>query len=504
MVASRVPSVEVVEVRVVEYMRARFAFLGLSGALSVLVACWAAASPELRAAGREYFASPDGAAGNPGTIDRPLDLATALSTSSPLIPGDTLWLRGGTYHGLFRSYLTGTATAPIIVRNYRGERATIDGSPQAQNNQDTALLVRGAWTWYWGLEVMFSNPQRRSAIVGAFPTDLPRGSAVEMYGDNVHFINMIVHDGRMGHAFWTPGENSEIYGNLIYYNGWQDPNTGWGHGIYTHNQTGTKYITDNIIFDNFSHGIHTYNSSSTSYIDNVVTSGNISFNNGSISEGSRLSRNILHGGEGIARNITLTDNFTYHRLGTSTGENNLGYAAGCNNALVANNRFIGGRTALRIVNCSGLTINGNLFLGPISGFTTSTFPQNTNQEARPSGTDVFVRPNRYEQGRAHVVIYNWGLLPSVEVDLAAAGLATGQRFEIRDAQNPFGLPVASGVFDGSRVAVPMTGLAVTPAVGDVPAAPQHTSPEFGVFMVLPSAVSGPQAPSGLRIGPVRG
>jgi parallel beta-helix repeat protein len=479
-------------------MGARFAFFGLSAALTVLISSWPV--PELRAAAVGYFAAPDGAAGNPGTIERPLDLVTALSTSSPVGPGDTLWLRGGTYHGLFRSYLTGTSAAPIIVRNYRGERVTIDGSPQAQHNQDTALLVRGAWTWYWGFEVMFSHPQRRSAIVGAYPTDLPRGSAIETYGDNVRFINMVVHDGRMGHAFWTPGENSEIYGNIVYYNGWQDPNSGWGHGIYTHNQNGTKHITDNIIFDNFSHGIHTYNSSATSYIDNIVTTGNISFNNGSISENARLSRNILHGGEGTARNVTLSDNFTYHPDGTSTGENNLGYSAGCANAVITNNRFIGGRTAFRVVNCSGLTIAGNLFQGPIAGFTTSAFPLNTYHSSKPTGTEVFVRPNRYELGRAHVVIYNWSGFPSVEVDLAAAGLTIGQRFEIRDAQSLFGAPVAAGVFNGSRVAVPMTGLTIAPAVGDVPAAPRHTAPEFGAFVVLP-VTAGLQAPTGLRVIP---
>jgi hypothetical protein len=100
-----------------------------------------------------------------------------------------------------------------------------------------------------------------------------------------------------------------------------------------------------------------------------------------------------------------------------------------------------------------------------------------------------------------VVIYNWGLLDSVEVDLAAAGLGIGERFEIRDAQNFFGAPVVSGVFDGSRVAVSMTATAVTPAVGDVPTPPRHTSPEFGVFVVLPAASVLPRAPSGLRLSP---
>src|SRR5438093_8282378 len=122
---------------------------------------------------------------------------------------------------------------------------------------------------------MFSNPERHSSVIGPFPTGLPRGTAVELYGNDVKLINLIVHDARNGYAFWTPGENSEIYGSLVYYNGWQDPGQGWGHGIYTHNQAGTKRIIDNIIFDQFSHGIHTYNDDCGSFIDNIVTEGNV-------------------------------------------------------------------------------------------------------------------------------------------------------------------------------------------------------------------------------------
>ena len=45
-----------------------------------------------------------------------------------------------------------------------------------------------------------------------------------------------------------------------------------------------------------------------------------------------------------------------------------------------------------------------------------------------------VRPNRYQPGRAHVIVYNWDLQPQVSVDLSMAGLGSGQRFEIRDVQ----------------------------------------------------------------------
>ena len=79
-----------------------------------------------------------------------MDLATALGPRSRARPGDTILLRAGTYSGAFNSTLAGVDGRPIVVRQYAGERATIDGS----------LTIRGAWTWYWGFDVGNSDPDR--------------------------------------------------------------------------------------------------------------------------------------------------------------------------------------------------------------------------------------------------------------------------------------------------------------------------------------------------------
>ncbi|HEU4563793.1 MAG TPA: hypothetical protein VFS05_04050, partial [Gemmatimonadaceae bacterium] len=75
-----------------------------------------------------WYVAPTGASSNDGTSAHPWSLASALSNASGKIqPGDTVWLRGGTYAGAFTSTLAGTSTRPIIVRQYPGERATLDG-----------------------------------------------------------------------------------------------------------------------------------------------------------------------------------------------------------------------------------------------------------------------------------------------------------------------------------------------------------------------------------------
>src|SRR5713101_3332184 len=195
--------------------------------------------------GAEFYAAPNGSASGDGSINRPWNLATALGQPAAVHPGDTIWLRGGRYVGRFYSSLTGTAAAPIKVRQYPGERATIDGfSPSASGN---ILQVGGAYTWYWGFEIMSSDPYRVSTSSSTSPPDIRRGGGV--YTDQapghpgLKFINLVVHDAAVGFGWWQDATDSEIYGCLIYYNGWKRADgQGAGHGINTQNSTSVKHV----------------------------------------------------------------------------------------------------------------------------------------------------------------------------------------------------------------------------------------------------------------------
>src|SRR5512140_3318197 len=89
------------------------------------------AGVEFSVSAADFFASPSGTtstAPGTGTITNSWALQTALAQPAAVHPGDTIWLRGGTYTGIFTSYLTGTASLPIKVRQYPGERVTLDGN----------------------------------------------------------------------------------------------------------------------------------------------------------------------------------------------------------------------------------------------------------------------------------------------------------------------------------------------------------------------------------------
>src|ERR1700694_4013808 len=100
----------------------------------------------------DHFAAPNGSPTGDGSIGNPWDLDTALGSPSgsqpaSVQPGDTIWLRGGTYipatgNG-FISHVKGTPSSPIVVRNYNRERATLQAGTNAY-----VLAVYGADTWY--------------------------------------------------------------------------------------------------------------------------------------------------------------------------------------------------------------------------------------------------------------------------------------------------------------------------------------------------------------------
>ena len=97
------------------------------------------------------------------------------------------------------------------------------------------------------------------------------------------------------------------------------------------------------------------------------------------------------------------------------------------------------------------------------------------KDGKPTGSKVFVFPNRYEKGRANVGVFNWDGLDKIEVDLSGA-LAQGARYRVYnclDVKQTIALatPVLSGVFDGKPVALPMRK--------------DKISPNFDAFLVLP-------------------
>jgi hypothetical protein len=457
--------------------------LALLFVVTIAAAAYVRPVPSSQASGRAFHASPAGTAAGDGSPARPLSLALALSANSPVLPGDTLWLHGGTYRGAFVSELRGTQAAPIVVRQAIGERATIDSG--STSIAVPTLYIKGAWTTYWDFEVMSSDPLRVIAEGGSQPASLKRGMGIDVHAPFTKLLNLVVHDLGDGIGLWSDAEGAEAYGNLVYYNGWSGADRAHGHGIYTQNQQGIRRISDNIIFSQFSHGIHAYGSDAAP-LDYIELTGNIVFNNGALDR-RYFDRNILLGGQRLATAPVLDSNYTYYSPGLRHGgENNIGYNAGCTGLVARHNYFAGqaaGGVPLRLSDlCTGL-IADNMFYGALEPKIPAAYPNNEFTTTRPTGTRVFVRPHPYDRTRAHIAVYNWDRLPSVEIDLSSLGFDPGRPIDLRDAQNFFGAPLYSAPFGNGRITVPMRGATVAPPLGNVEA-PPHTAPEFIALVAI--------------------
>ena len=419
----------------------------------------------------DFHVTPDAKNGD-GSQSRPWDLPTALSHPPLVKHGDTIYLHAGTYRGAFLSNLKGTSDAPITVRPFANDRVTIDClSPKP--NEDAQFTIQGQWTIYRDFEVTCSNTKRRTQNTGSFPSDIHRGG-ITCSGSQIKLINLIVHDCANGLGFWSSGEGGEIYGCIIYNNGWGAPDRGHGHGIYTQNKTGTKRLADNVIFNQFSHGIHAYGSF-RAFLSGFDIEGNICFNNGL--PGSGPAPDILVGGGCPVSRLKLLDNFTYESKPAVSVR--LGYGANNEDAILKNNYICGG---LSISKWKSLEANGNSFFGNISIEGSPAIDRSKLVQFKPTGTRIVVRPNQYEPGRANIFVYNWDRKDRVSVDLAAV-LKPGTAYRIINAQNPLGEAVIKGVYQGQSIELPMTPTTTARPVGMPEFRPPATEPEFGVFVL---------------------
>jgi len=451
-------------------------------ALSLLLLASPAPRPSQAAhpsrAAADYYAAPYGMPGGDGSFANPWDLATALAHPPVLQPGDTVWLLAGNYAGPFTSDLVGGAAAPIVVRAMPGARAVLDGGTA----YESTLQVNGAFAWYWGFEVTRSDPDRQTDVSGSGPPDLSRGhsNGVNVFGHHIHLINLIVHDDGQGFGFWTPAEDSEIYGSLVYNNGWLGPDRGHGHAIYTQNLNGAKRIYDNILFNQFSFGIHAYTEGGS--IQGFDLAGNLWFNNGIVAGGEdTLKDNCLVGGLQPAARLTLRENAGWAHSDTERSVR-LGYSAENNqDVTLLDNYFVGSTVFAQP--WQSITMTGNTFYSEVSGdINPAGYPDNTYLTARPSGAKVILRPNLYELGRAHIAIYNWDLASSVAVDVSAL-LSPGTPFELRNAQDFYADPVLAGIYTGGPLLVPMQAWPAAAPLG-FPVYATPTGPEFNAFVLL--------------------
>jgi hypothetical protein len=371
----------------------------------------------------DWYVGPGGTAAGQGTREAPWDIETTLRGERGVKPGDTVLLLEGTYRRRpqeqFEVRLAGTAEKRILVRPAPGAHAVIDGGLRVEDPS--------AYLWIQDLEILVSEPQAAQPVeAGSHPESFKRPwGGLNIYGGKrCKFIDLVIHGTRQAVSWWIDSEDSELYGCILYDNGWPAVDRGHGHAIYTQNDRGVKTISDCIMTGGYGYTLHAYGSA-RAFVNNYLVEGNLCYNAGA----------FLIGGGRPSQGIRVLHNYLY------SVPMQIGYDAPYNeDCEVRDNVIVNGE--LRVEKYRKVVSTKNLVLA--------------RSAPRPAGTRIVFRPNKYDPQRAHLAIFNWEKRPAATVR-PGTFLKVGERYRLMDPRDLFGRPVLEDAYTGRPISVPMTG-----------------------------------------------
>src|SRR3954454_14772443 len=185
----------------------------------VLIALLAAG---LRAGALEVYVAPAGDDANAGTLDKPF--ATIGRAQQAVGPGDTVYLRGGTY-AMRENQITakerifarvnvldksGTSGKPINYFAYNGERPVFDLSAVKPAMRVTAFYVSGSWVHIKGLEVIGVQVTLKGHT---------QSICFENQGSHNVYEMLSMHDGQAIGIYSIRGSDN-LFLNCDAYNNW--------------------------------------------------------------------------------------------------------------------------------------------------------------------------------------------------------------------------------------------------------------------------------------------
>jgi hypothetical protein len=283
--------------------------------------------------GTTYYVSTSGSDSNPGTPTAPWrTIQKALDT---LRAGETALVRAGTY-GQIVMQRAGTASAPITVRNYPGERPVIH--PSGSGSMDYPVRIT-AGAAYFRLQGFLIENAPLDTTVNVYVSDggqsqpaaahdievsgneirngMGTGLLVAPNTERVHIIGNSVHNNGLGTAhqhqgLYIQGQHAVVANNLVY-----DQPNGFGiqvRGSNTETSAGGVLVVENTTVGNELAGIVVENTAgNTKVVNNISafngTSGIFGYYCcGSILPGNVAYNNLLYGnGSGATAGSNVVD-----------------------------------------------------------------------------------------------------------------------------------------------------------------------------------------------------
>ena len=484
------------------------AFLGITDATTWNFVTTAVPPPAPPLPG--HYVSPTGdTATADGTVGKPWTLAQLAAHPAAVLPGDTVWLRAGTYRPFSANNyfdIVGTAANRINIQSYPTETAKLDiwDLSAGVGPDNLKWRIRGSYTDYRDLEFLNTNTTTRYTLNinnAQGQIDIGRGD-IRISGSYIKMINNVCHDMNQAFDFQDGATGGELHGNIIYNNGWDTTKNQWDHAIYTQNDgTAVKSYINNIGFNQFGYGMHAYGGVG-SPLKKMTMQGNVFFQNsyapggtagwGDVGDtrgpGYFLRDNFLVGGKQPIDDLIVEDNCCY----SSNNDNRERIGSQAPNtpnqtATINRNYFASGRTFLRSFAFLTAADNETIAHDDTAGdgdFSSWAIIDRT-------GTRIFTRGNDYETGRGHIVVYNWNGNPSAVIPAAAIAviLTTGDVYAIYHVYD-LDTTVATGTWTtGTDITLTMASKLPQVILGDISdlGSPIAMPIEFAVFLVLKTA-----------------
>lgn len=292
-----------------------------------------------------YHVSLSGSDSNPGTQSQPFK--TFNKAVAPLLPGDTLYIHGGTWTqqlDLMAGNKSGTSSAYIKIAGYPGETVTIRyadtivsgyGPIKARGNRGyfifENLVLDGSNTTYdtkWQIRDGNHHFILRNIEIKKF-----QATGLFIKANNIQVINCSIHDPRSTaglYGIYFNGANGLLQGNKIYNYS--------GGGIHAYpGPISNLIIRGNAIHNN---SISTYSSvggilvwgTPSSIISNTQIYNNLVYRNGNSSKdpgitigpyttGTKVRNNTVYGNKGFGIYIKQAANNTVVQNNISYGNN---------------------------------------------------------------------------------------------------------------------------------------------------------------------------------------
>jgi parallel beta-helix repeat protein len=316
-----------------------------------------------------YVAASNGNDGNRGTIGEPfLTLERGLTV---LIPGDTLYVRGGSYQRTYYMWEPPSGNSweqPVTIMAYQNEKVIVRPLPGHNVftfRDNSHYIIMDGFTidpsgGNNGLQMGEGGHHIR--IINSEIMNAPHNGIQGGNSNYLEFINLKVHDNN-AYGFYLPGNHNLVKGCSIYRNG------SWGVHIFSSiSQPSNNTITNNRIYDNSrlgdsGSGVGVYGGTNNAVVNNVIWGNYMGVEVNYGAANSKIFNNTIHANSsyGIWLGSESRDSLVKNNIASLNGGNGIIITKGSGNSQIFNNLVAATNSSTGLQNWENqATLKGNV------------------------------------------------------------------------------------------------------------------------------------------------